>query len=108
MTIRDKALFANKLSALVDAGVPILRSLDLMRMQQRSKKMRMALAGMTQDVNQGDSLGNSMRRWPKVFDNLSIALVEAGKPAASSMTPSSAWPSCWRTTPSSRIRSREP
>ena len=31
ITIRDKALFANKLSALVDAGVPILRSLDLMR-----------------------------------------------------------------------------
>ena len=79
VTIRDKALFANKLSALVDAGVPILRSLDLMRMQQRSTKMRMALAGMTQDVNQGDSLGNSMRRWPKVFDNLSIALVEAGE-----------------------------
>jgi type IV pilus assembly protein PilC len=39
----------------------------------------MALAGMTQDVNQGDSLGNSMRRWPKVFDNLSIAMVEAGE-----------------------------
>jgi len=79
VTIKDKALFANKLSALVDAGVPILRSLDLMRMQQRSKKMRLALTGMTQDVNQGDSLGNSMRRWPKVFDNLSIALVEAGE-----------------------------
>lgn len=79
VTIRDKALFANKLSALVDAGVPILRSLDLMRVQQRSKKMRLALAGMTQDVNQGDSLGNAMRRWPKVFDNLSIALVEAGE-----------------------------
>ncbi|MCP9857893.1 MULTISPECIES: type II secretion system F family protein [unclassified Cyanobium] len=79
VTIRDKALFANKLSALVDAGVPILRSLDLMRMQQKSTKMRLALAGMTQDVNQGDSLGNSMRRWPKVFDNLSIALVEAGE-----------------------------
>ena len=79
VTIRDKALFANKLSALVDAGVPILRSLDLMRVQQRSNKMRLALAGMTQDVNQGDSLGNAMRRWPKVFDNLSIALVEAGE-----------------------------
>jgi type IV pilus assembly protein PilC len=30
-------------------------------------------------VNQGDSLGNSMRRWPQVFDNLSIAMVEAGE-----------------------------
>ena len=79
ITIRDKALFANKLSALVDAGVPILRGLDLMRTQQRSTLFRKALTAMTQDINQGDSLGNAMRRWPKVFDRLSIALVEAGE-----------------------------
>ena len=79
ITIRDKALFASKLSALVDAGVPIMRSLDLMRTQQRSTQFRRALAGMTQDVNQGDSLGNAMRRWPQVFDKLSIAMVEAGE-----------------------------
>lgn len=79
ITIRDKALFASKLSALVDAGVPIMRSLDLMRTQQRSSQFRRALTGMAQDVNQGDSLGNSMRRWPQVFDTLSIAMVEAGE-----------------------------
>ncbi len=79
ITIRDKALFASKLSALVDAGVPILRSLDLMRTQQRSTLFRKALTAMTREVNQGESLGNSMRRWPQVFDNLTIALVEAGE-----------------------------
>lgn len=79
ITVKDKALFASKLSALVDAGVPILRSLDLMRSQQRSLLFREALTGMTRDVNQGDSLANAMRRWPKVFDNLSIAMVEAGE-----------------------------
>jgi type IV pilus assembly protein PilC len=79
VTVKDKALFASKLSALVDAGVPILRGLELMRTQQRKPLMKRALTGMTRDVNQGDSLGNSMRRWPKVFDNLSIAMVEAGE-----------------------------
>lgn len=79
ISIREKALFASKLSALVDAGVPILRSLDLMRTQQRSTLFRKALTSMTQEVNQGESLGNSMRRWPQVFDNLTIALVEAGE-----------------------------
>ncbi len=79
ITIREKALFASKLSALVDAGVPILRSLDLMRTQQRSTLFRRALTSMTREVNQGESLGNSMRRWPQVFDNLTIALVEAGE-----------------------------
>jgi type IV pilus assembly protein PilC len=79
ITIRDKALFASKLSALVNAGVPILRSIDLMRTQQRSPLFRRALTSMAQEVNQGDSLGNSMRRWPQVFDNLSVAMVEAGE-----------------------------
>ena len=77
--IREKALFASKLSAMVDAGVPLLRGIDLMRTQQKSPKFRRALTAMAQDVNQGDSLGTAMRRWPKVFDNLTIAMVEAGE-----------------------------
>jgi len=79
ITVKEKALFANKLSAMVDAGVPIMRSLDLMRRQQKSPLFRRALTAMTDEVNQGGSLGSAMRRWPKVFDNLSIAMVEAGE-----------------------------
>jgi type IV pilus assembly protein PilC len=79
ITVKEKALFASKLSAMVDAGVPIMRSLDLMRRQQKSPLFRRALTAMTEEVNQGGSLGSSMRRWPKVFDNLSIAMVEAGE-----------------------------
>jgi type IV pilus assembly protein PilC len=77
--VKEKALFASKLSAMVDAGVPIMRSLDLMRSQQKSPLFRRALTAMTEEVNQGGSLASSMRRWPKVFDNLSIAMVEAGE-----------------------------
>ncbi|MCX5955193.1 MAG: type II secretion system F family protein [Cyanobacteria bacterium] len=79
ISIREKALFANKLSAMVNAGVPIMRSLDLMRRQQKSPLFRRALTAMTDEVNQGGSLGSAMRRWPKVFDNLTIAMVEAGE-----------------------------
>jgi type IV pilus assembly protein PilC len=79
ISVKEKALFANKLSALVDAGVPIMRSLDLMHRQQKSALFRRALTAITADVNQGSSLGSAMRRWPKVFDNLSIAMVEAGE-----------------------------
>jgi len=79
ITVKEKAVFASKLSAMVDAGVPIMRSLDMMRRQQKSPLFRRALAAMTEEVNQGGSLGSSMRRWPKVFDNLTIAMVEAGE-----------------------------
>jgi len=77
--IREKALFANKLAALVDAGVPIVRSLDLMAGQQRMPLFKRALAAVSQEVSQGGNLGGAMRRWPKVFDRLTIAMVEAGE-----------------------------
>ena len=79
VTISDKAIFANKLAAMVNAGVPILRSLDMIQREQKPPLFRRALKGMIQDVNQGESLAKAMRNWPRVFDNLTIAMVEAGE-----------------------------
>lgn len=77
--IIEKALFANKLAALVDAGVPIVRSIDLMASQQKLPIFQRALLAVSRDVNQGMGLATALRRWPKVFDRLSIAMVEAGE-----------------------------
>ena len=77
--VREKALFANKMAALVDAGVPIVRSMSLMAEQQKMPLFKRALTAVTADVTQGEALGTSMRRWPKVFDKLTIAMVEAGE-----------------------------
>ncbi len=79
VTISDKAIFANKLATMINAGVPILRSLDMIQRQQKPPLFRRAIKGMIQDVNQGESLAKAMRKWPRVFDNLTIAMVEAGE-----------------------------
>ena len=77
--VKEKAVFASKLAALVDAGVPIVRSLDLMASQQKMPMFKRALTQVSLDVNEGIALGTAIRRWPKVFDQLSIAMVEAGE-----------------------------
>lgn len=77
--IKEKAVFASKMSALVNAGVPIVRSIDLMASQQKMPLFKRALQSISLEVNQGISLGEALRRWPKVFDKLSIAMVEAGE-----------------------------
>jgi len=77
--IREKAVFASKLAALVDAGVPIVRSIELMAQQQKMPLFKRALQGISLDVSQGMALGPAMRRWPQVFDKLSIAMVDAGE-----------------------------
>ncbi|MEB3317006.1 MAG: type II secretion system F family protein [Cyanobacteriota bacterium] len=78
-TIKDKAVFASKLAVLINAGVPILRSIDLVHSQQKSPMFKRALAAMVFEVNQGENLAAAMRRWPKVFDKLMVAMVEAGE-----------------------------
>ncbi|PZV24766.1 MAG: pilus assembly protein PilC [Cyanobium sp.] len=77
--VKDKALFASKLAALVDSGVPIVRSLTLLATQQMNPIFKRALQAISVEVSQGETLGSSMRKWPKVFDRLSIALIEAGE-----------------------------
>ena len=77
--VKEKAVFASKLAALVDAGVPIVRSLDLMATQQKLPMFKRALTKVSLDVNEGIALATAMRQWPKVFDQLSIAMVEAGE-----------------------------
>ncbi|RPF83661.1 MAG: type II secretion system F family protein, partial [Synechococcus sp. TMED20] len=73
--VKEKAVFASKLAALVDAGVPIVRSLDLMTTQQKLPMFKRALTKVSLDVNEGVSLGAAIRQWPKVFDQLSVAMV---------------------------------
>ena len=77
--VKEKAVFASKLAALVDAGVPIVRSLDLMATQQKLPMFKRALTKVSLDVNEGIALAKALRQWPKVFDQLSIAMVEAGE-----------------------------
>jgi type IV pilus assembly protein PilC len=77
--VKAKAVFASKLAALVNAGVPIVRSIDLMASQQKMPLFKRALESVSLELNQGVGFGDAMRRWPKVFDRLTIAMVEAGE-----------------------------
>lgn len=77
--IKHKAVFASKMSALVNAGVPIVRSIDLLAAQQKLPLFKRALQSISLEVNQGIGLGPALRRWPEVFDRLTIAMVEAGE-----------------------------
>jgi type IV pilus assembly protein PilC len=63
----------------VSAGVPIVRSLEILAEQQKLPMFKRALQRLSLDVNQGSSLGSALRRWPQVFDALSVAMVEAGE-----------------------------
>ena len=77
--VKETAVFASQMAALVSAGVPIVRSLEILAEQQKLPMFKRALKRLSLDVNQGSSLGSALRRWPQVVDALSVAMVEAGE-----------------------------
>lgn len=72
-------LFTRQLSTLQDAGLPLLRSLQILESQQKPGKMKNVLLGVTEEVEGGSSLSESMAKFPKAFDHLYVKMVNAGE-----------------------------
>ncbi len=73
------ALFTRQLSTLQDAGLPLLRSLQILESQQKPGLMKNILLGVTEEVEGGSSLSESMGKFPKAFDHLYVKMVNAGE-----------------------------
>ncbi len=71
--------FTRQLSTLQDAGLPILRSLQILEQQQKPGLMKAIIGGVAADVEGGGSLSDSMGKYPKAFDKLYVNMVNAGE-----------------------------
>ncbi|RMF17055.1 MAG: type II secretion system F family protein, partial [Candidatus Dadabacteria bacterium] len=76
---QDLVLFTRTFVTMLEAGLPIVQALDILRDQQTNKLFKNALQSIKDSVEQGATLADSMRRQPKVFDDLYCNLVEAGE-----------------------------
>ena len=72
-------LFTRQLSTLQDAGLPLLRSIQILEAQQKPGQLKSILAGVAEDVEGGTTLSDSMARQPKAFDRLYCKMVNAGE-----------------------------
>ncbi len=79
VTVKDKAVFSRQFSAMVNAGVAIVRCLGVLSDQCDNPKLKKSLQGISAEVQQGVNLSDSMRKFPKVFDDLYVAMIEAGE-----------------------------
>jgi len=72
-------LFTRQLSTLQDAGLPLLRSLQILEQQQKPGLLKSILAGVAEDVEAGSTLSDAMAKHPKAFDRLYCKMVNAGE-----------------------------
>ena len=76
---KQLVVFTRQLSTLQDAGLPILRCLQILESQQRPGLMKAIVGGVADEVEGGGTLSDSMRNYPKAFDKLYVNMVNAGE-----------------------------
>ncbi|MBW4461687.1 MAG: type II secretion system F family protein [Nodosilinea sp. WJT8-NPBG4] len=79
VTVKDKAIFSRQFAALVNAGVALVRGLGVLADDCSNPKLKKALLAINADVQQGTNLSDAMRKHPACFDNLYVALIQAGE-----------------------------
>ncbi|MGA2496740.1 MAG: type II secretion system F family protein [Tepidisphaeraceae bacterium] len=79
VSIKALTAFTRQLSTLQDAGLPILRSLQILEQQQKPGLMKAIIGAVGEDVEGGCSLSDSMAKYPKAFDKLYVNMVNAGE-----------------------------
>ena len=79
--IKTKILtqFTRQLATLVNAGLPLMRSIDVLKRQMKDAQLREALEGISETISAGGTFSESLTAYPKIFDNLYINMVKAGE-----------------------------
>lgn len=79
VTGKDVVVFTRQLSTMIDAGLPLVQCLQILARQQNNATFKKVLLAIQNDVETGTTLADSMRKHPKIFDNLYSNMVEAGE-----------------------------
>src|ERR687885_24285 len=75
----DLTIATRQLSTMVSSGMSLLRALYVLEEQTKSDKLRDALTEVRKDVEAGISLSDALRKHPDIFNELYVAMVEAGE-----------------------------
>ncbi|MEE3181177.1 MAG: type II secretion system F family protein [Planctomycetota bacterium] len=75
----DIVTFTTQLSTLQDAGLPIVRSLNILEEQQKPGRLKDELEAISEEVEQGSTFSEALSKYPKSFNKLYISMVKAGE-----------------------------
>jgi type IV pilus assembly protein PilC len=73
------SIFTRQFSVMLDAGLPLVQCLEILGDQEENRTFQAVIQQVRSDVESGQSLADSMKKHPKVFDNLFTNMVAAGE-----------------------------
>ncbi|MCL2451924.1 type II secretion system F family protein [Candidatus Saccharibacteria bacterium] len=79
VSTKDRVIFTRQLATMINAGLPLAQSLNTVEEQTSNKALKQIVGGVIGDINGGMSLADAFSKYPKVFNQVFIALVRAGE-----------------------------
>jgi type IV pilus assembly protein PilC len=79
VTDKDVILFCRQFSTMIDAGLPIIQCMDILHAQQENATFKKMLKSIKEQVESGSTLADSLKKYPKQFDDLFVNMVAAGE-----------------------------
>lgn len=76
---KDVVIFTRQLATMIDAGLPLVQCLDILGNQTENKTLSKIVNQVRSDVESGSTFAESLKKHPKVFDNLFVNMVAAGE-----------------------------
>jgi type IV pilus assembly protein PilC len=76
---RSIAIFTRQLATMIDAGLPLVQSLEILSQQQESKAFKNIIREIREDVEGGSTFAGALKKHPATFSDLYTNLVVAGE-----------------------------
>jgi type IV pilus assembly protein PilC len=76
---RSIAIFTRQLATMIDAGLPLVQSLEILSQQQESKAFKNIIRVIREDVEGGSTFAGALKKHPATFNDLYTNLVVAGE-----------------------------
>lgn len=80
---KDIAVFCRQFYTMINAGIGIVKSLDILEKQTENKTLKKGIAALYEDVQKGFTLSEAMKKHEKIFPSLLVNMVEAGEVSGS-------------------------
>jgi type IV pilus assembly protein PilC len=76
---KDVVIFTRQFATMIDAGLPLVQALDILARQHENPAFKKVLLGIKEVVETGGTLAEGLAKYPKVFDDLYVNMIDAGE-----------------------------
>ena len=76
---RELMIFTRQLATLIDAGLPLLQSLNVLSKQEPNANLRATITALAEGVQGGSTFSDALAAYPRMFNRLFVNMVKAGE-----------------------------